>query len=99
MHSSPSSCCSIRYFAVLELEDGVVVEEFVLALEPVLPVLDVVAALATGAPPVTRPVVNAPKATTLRNRTFMVVAFHLMCSAHPFGLASRHCAPELWPGA
>jgi hypothetical protein len=62
-------------FELLE-PDGVVVEEFVLALEPVDPVFDelVVAALATRAPPVTRPVVSAPMATTLRNRILMVVA-------------------------
>jgi hypothetical protein len=59
-----------------ELDDGVVVEEFVLvlALEPVEPVLDVVAASATTAPPTTSPVVKAPNANALRRRIFMVVA-------------------------
>ena len=56
-----------------ELDDGVVVDELVLALEPVEPVLDelVVAALATSAPPVTRPVVSAPIANTFRKRIFI----------------------------
>lgn len=55
------------------LDDGVVVEELVLALEPVVPVLDelVVAALATSAPPVTRPVLSAPIASTFRKRIFI----------------------------
>jgi hypothetical protein len=59
---------------LFELDDGVVVEELVLALEPVVPVLEelVVAASATSAPPVTRPVVSAPIANTFRIRIFMV---------------------------
>jgi hypothetical protein len=55
-------------FELLELDDGVVVEELVLAPEPVL---EVVAALATSAPPVTSPAVNAPVASTVRNRIFI----------------------------
>jgi hypothetical protein len=44
--------------------------EPVLVPEPVLDVgLDVVAALATNAPPVRRPAVNAPTASTLRTRS------------------------------
>jgi hypothetical protein len=65
-------------FEVLELDDGVVVEELVLAPEPVAPVVDdvlvVVAASATTAPPTTRPVVSAPNANALRRRSLMVVA-------------------------
>jgi hypothetical protein len=65
-------------FEVLELDDGVVVDVLVLALEPVVPVVDgvleVVAASATTAPPARRPVVSAPNANALRRRTFMVVA-------------------------
>ena len=78
-----------------ELVDGVVVEELVLALEPVVPVLDepVVAASATSAPPVTRPVVRAPIANTCRNRTFMVVVF-LSCDAPPRLERHRHVAPR-----
>jgi hypothetical protein len=58
-----------------ELDDGVVVEELVLALDPVVPVFEVlvVAASATSAPPATRPVVSAPIANTFRSRSFMVV--------------------------
>jgi len=54
-------------FPVLVLVDGVVVE-----LVPELPVVvEVVAALATSAPPVTSPVVSAPTASTLRRRICM----------------------------
>jgi hypothetical protein len=42
-------------------------------LLPELPVVDVVAALATSAPPATRPEVSAPTAKTLRRRICMVV--------------------------
>ena len=58
---------------LLEPDDGVVVVELVLALEPVEPVepeFELVAASATSAPPVTRPAVNALVASTLRNRIF-----------------------------
>jgi hypothetical protein len=65
---------------LLELDGVVVVEELVLELEPVVPVLDepVVAASATSAPPVTRPVVSAPIANTFRSRIFMVVSFRFV---------------------
>jgi len=54
-------------FPVLVLVDGAVVE-----LVPELPVVvEVVAALATSAPPVTSPVVSAPMASTLRRRICM----------------------------
>jgi hypothetical protein len=56
---------------VLLLDDGVVVgepvvPELVVGVEP-----DAVAALATNAPPPTRPVVKAPTASTLRKRSCM----------------------------
>jgi hypothetical protein len=55
---------------VFELGDGVVVEEFELVPEfPV--VVDVVAALATSAPPARSPEVSAPTARTLRKRICM----------------------------
>ena len=71
-------------FELLELDDGVV-EELVLVPEPVVPVLDVlvVAASATSAPPVTRPVVNAPIANTFRNRIFIVCCPFASCDAPP----------------
>jgi hypothetical protein len=53
----------------LLLDEGVVVE-LELEPEPVLGV-EVVAALATNAPPATRPVVSAPTASTLRKRSCM----------------------------
>ncbi|MGA2474504.1 MAG: hypothetical protein ABSG39_13590, partial [Acidimicrobiales bacterium] len=56
-------------FPVLVLVDGVVVDELDVELVPELPVVvEVVAALATSAPPVTSPVVSAPMASTLRRR-------------------------------
>ncbi len=60
---------------VLVLEDGVAVDELVpeVPLDPVFPVLEVVAALATNAPPARRPEVSAPMASTLRRRICMTV--------------------------
>ena len=59
-------------FPVPELDDGVEVDEFVVELEPVLPVVvEVVAAFATNAPPATRPEVSAPMANTFRRRIFI----------------------------
>jgi hypothetical protein len=71
----PEPVLSVPVLELLELDGGVVVDELVLALEPVVPVLDepVVAASATSAPPVTRPVVSAPIANTFRSRSFMDV--------------------------
>jgi hypothetical protein len=56
--------------------------EFVLVVvEPAL-----VAALAANAPPVTRPLVNAPTASALRRRSLMVCPFWLIGSGcHPRG--------------
>jgi hypothetical protein len=86
---------------VLEL-DGVVVEELVVAPEPVVPVVDVVevvAASATSAPPARSPVVSAPMANTLRSRIFMIVALSFVCCADPIGPARTRCALDLWLGA
>jgi hypothetical protein len=83
-------------FELLELDDdGVVVEELVLELDPVVPVLDVlvVAALATSAPPVTRPVVSAPTANACRNRSFMDAGF-LSCDTPPRSERHSHVAPR-----
>jgi hypothetical protein len=79
---------------VLEL-DGVVVEELVLVLEPVVPVLDelVVAASATRAPPVTRPVVSAPIANTFRSRIFMVAVLSLRVMCRPVRSGSHTMRP------
>jgi len=57
---------------VLVPDDGVVVEELEVVLEPELPAaLEVVAALATSAPPARRPELSAPMASTLRRRICM----------------------------
>ena len=92
----------------VELDDGVVVEELLLALEPVVPVLDVlvVAASATSAPPVTRPAVSAPIANTFRSRIFMVAALSFCAMRRPVrngthtlrpgSVARRTAAARLW---
>ena len=68
----------------LLLDDGVLVEEP--ELELVLGVeLDVVAALATNAPPATRPVVNAAVASTLRKRMCMDDCLSFLVKRLPFG--------------
>ena len=68
---------------VLELEGGVAVDELVpeVPLDPVFPVLEVVAALATNAPPARRPEVSAPMASTLRRRICMTVLPFISCGA------------------
>lgn len=81
-------------FELLDV-DGVVVDALVLALEPVEPVLLVVAASATSAPPATRPVVSAPIAKTLRNRTFMVVALSFRVLRHTRSGRQSHAAPRI----
>ncbi len=73
---------------LLELDDGVEVDGFVVELVPEVPVvLDVVAALATNAPPARRPVVSAPMASTFRRRICMVIFLSLVCRANPCGPA------------
>jgi hypothetical protein len=67
---------------LLDAVEGVVLVDAVDPLEPDVavplvlvegaPVLVVVAASATSAPPAIRPLVSAPTATTLRTRSFMV---------------------------
>jgi hypothetical protein len=88
----------------LEPDDGVVgeeldVEEFDVELVPVLPelpvVVDVVAALATSAPPATRPDVSAPMASTLRRRICMGVCPFLSLGAGSFEPVLKRCAPDL----
>jgi hypothetical protein len=87
-----------------EPDDGVVgeeleVEEFDVELVPVLPelpvVVDVVAALATIAPPATRPDVSAPMASTLRRRICMGVCPFLSLGAGSFEPVLKGCAPDL----
>ena len=75
-------------FPVPELDDGVEVDELAVEPEPVMPVVvDVVAALATSAPPATRPEVSAPMANTFRRRIFIgiVALSSRVWSASPFG--------------
>jgi hypothetical protein len=82
---------------VLELDDGELVDELLVEPVPELPVeVDVVAALATNAPPATRPEVSALVASTLRRRIFIGCVPFISCGApaHP----RRHhtpCAPDL----
>ena len=79
-------------FELFELDGVVVVEEFVLVLEPVAPVLDV-AASATSAPPVTRPVVSAPIANTFRSRIFMVAVLPFPSMRRPVRSGSHTLRP------
>ncbi len=89
---------------VLEPDDGVVVEEldvdeFDVELVPVLPelpvVVDVVAALATSAPPARRPDVSAPMASTLRRRICMGGCPFLSLAAGSSEPVLIRCAPDL----
>jgi hypothetical protein len=74
------------------LDDGVLVVEP--ELELVLGVeLDVVAALATNAPPATRPVVNAPAASTLRKRMCMDDCLSSLVKHLPFGRYGQPAIP------
>jgi hypothetical protein len=82
---------------VLELDDGAVVDELLVEPPPELPVVvDVVAALATNAPPATRPEVSALVASTLRRRIFIGLCPFISCgaSAHP-GRHHTRCTPDL----
>ena len=88
------------------LVDGVVVEELEaeeLDVEsvPELPVvLDVVAALATSAPPARRPEVSALMASTLRRR--ICIGGLPFVSDEPSARSGRHttrCTPDLWVAA
>ena len=73
----PEPVVPVPELPVLELDEGVVVDEpdvaeFDVALVPELPVVvDVVAALATSAPPARRPELSAPTARMLRRRIFI----------------------------
>jgi hypothetical protein len=87
----------------LELADGVVVEELgveeldveLVPVLPELPVVEVVAALATSAPPATRPDVSAPMASTLRRRICIGVCPFLSGGAGSFEPALPRCARDL----
>ena len=73
-----------------------VVEE--LELVPEFPVVvDVVAALATSAPPARSPELSAPTARTLRRRIFMgCVPFRVMCHAEPVRFGADTMRPGCW---
>jgi hypothetical protein len=77
------------------LTDGAVVAE--LELVPEFPVVeDVVAALATSAPPARSPDVSAPVANMVRRRIFMDVCPFVSCvTPDPFGSVRRPCTPDL----
>ena len=78
------------------LDDGAVADEPVLELEPELLLgveLDVVAALATNAPPARRPVVNAPTASTFRKRSCMEGMPFVSGATPPFGGSAQRAPP------
>jgi hypothetical protein len=85
---------------LLEL-DGVLVDEpdvvLVSALDVGVVLSDVVAALATSAPPATRPAVRAPAAITFRKRSCIgCVPFGSCGAAHPSGRALTTVRGEPW---
>ena len=86
-------------FPELALVVGLV-EELDVELEPELPVVvEVVAALATKAPPATRPDVSAPMARTLRRRICMGgLPFPVDSCADPVGPACKDCAANVGAG-
>ena len=74
---------------------GVVVDELPVELEPELPVVvEVVAALATSAPPARRPEVSAPMASTLRRRICMGVCTFRFVKRQPIRAGRPHGAPR-----
>jgi len=80
----------------LVLDEGVDVAELEAELEPELPVeVEVVAALATSAPPARRPEVSAPMASTLRRRICMG-GLHLsvLVKLQPIRAGTPHGAPR-----
>jgi hypothetical protein len=83
---------------LFEADEGVVVEEPDVELVPEFPVVEVevVAALATSAPPARSPEVSAPTARTLRKRMCMTgepsVSLLRRLRVSRYG---RQCAPDL----
>jgi hypothetical protein len=63
-------------------------------LEPELPVVDVVAALATSAPPARSPEVSAPTATALRSRMCMGICPFVSVLHRPVRTGTTHPAPR-----
>lgn len=91
----------VPVFAVVGLDEDGVVDDPVFEVAPVLVLgveLDVVAALATNAPPARRPVVNAPTTSTFRKRKCIGYAFRLWCKALRSGAPSA-CALDLGTAA
>ncbi len=81
---------------VFEFDDGAVGGDEPELLPELPVVVDVVAALATSAPPATRPEVSAPTASTLRRRICMVgIPFRLCGTPTRSDRYPRRCAPRL----
>ena len=80
------------------LEVGAVVEEPEVELAPGLPVVEeVVAALATSAPPArSHPELNAPTASTLRRRNCMGGCPFVSVKHQPVRTGTSHDAPRTW---
>jgi len=81
------------------LDEGVVVDELGLEVEPdpvpELPVVvEVVAALATSAPPARRPELSAPMASTLRRRNCMGWCPFVSVKRQPIRAGTPHPAPR-----
>jgi hypothetical protein len=81
---------------LFELDEGVVVEEPDVELVPEFPEVEVVAALATSAPPASSPEVSALTARTLRKRMYMAdVPFSVSPTPARVSRYCRQCAPDL----
>ena len=79
------------------LDVGAVVEELEVEPEPELPVVvEVVAALATSAPPARRPELSAPMASTLRRRNCMGWCPFVSVKHQPVRTGASHVAPWTW---
>ena len=80
---------------VLELDDGVVVDELLVELVPELPVVvDVVAALATSAPPARRPEVSAPRPGRCEGGSALVVFLSSRVERRPVRAGTADGAPR-----
>ena len=80
---------------VFELDKGAVGGDEPKLLPELPVVVDVVAALATSAPPARSPEVRAPTASTLRGRICMVALPFVSWDAGPFGPVPQTMRPQI----
>ena len=93
----PELVLPVPEFPDLVPDAGVVVDAVPVELGPELPVVvEVVAALATSAPPARRPEVSAPIASTLRRRICMGECTFRLVKRQPIRAGTPHRAPRIW---